>query len=198
MTEFRLRFPASQIGYLANRYSDPGDDVIERVIAPRIRKMGYLRKPDFIRLCRWKTPRSRRHVRKNSDAFIRAVTATAFSSADERLRIEVLTLLDGVDWPTASVILHFGHRDPYPILDVRAVWSLGIDKPPKYDFRFWQAYTRFCRTLSKKSSRSLGTLDRALWQYSKENQEPAVARFARHDNPLTRKGNRRNQASRDL
>ncbi|HSS44163.1 MAG TPA: hypothetical protein VLO07_02390 [Thermoanaerobaculia bacterium] len=179
VTEFRLRFPAGQIGDLANRYSDSADDLIERVLAPRIKKMGFLRKPDFIRLCRWKTPRSRRHVQKNSDAFIRAVTQTAFSTTDERLRIEVLTLLDGVDWPTASVILHFGHRDPYPILDVRAVWSLGIDKPPKYDFRFWQAYTRFCRTLSKKSCRSLRTLDKALWQYSKENQESAVARPGR-------------------
>ena len=179
MTEFRLRFPASRIGDLASRYSDPGDDALERVIVPRIKKLGYLRKPDFLRLCRWKTPRSGPHVQKNSDAFIRAVTATAFSSADERLRIEVLTLLDGVDWPTASVILHFGHRDPYPILDVRALWSLGIDKPPTYDFPFWEAYTRFCRNLSRKYSRSMRTLDRALWQYSKEKQKPTVARRRR-------------------
>jgi hypothetical protein len=175
LVEFCLRFPASRIRDLAKRYSDPGDDIFQHVIAPSIRKAGALRKSDFLRLCRWKTPRSRRHVRKNSEAFIRAVTRTAFSSADERLRIEVLTLLDGVDWPTASVILHFGHRDPYPILDVRALWSLGIDKPPKYDFGFWRAYTRFCRTLSRKSSCTMRTLDRALWQYSKENQKPVAS-----------------------
>ena len=179
MTEFRLRVPAGRIRDLANRYEDPDDDVIDRVIAPRIRKLGYVRKPDFIRLCRWKTPRSRGHVRKNSETFIRAVTRVAFSTADERLRIEVLTLLDGVDWPTASVILHFGHRDPYPILDVRALWSLGFDKPPSYDFGFWRAYTLFCRTLSRRFSCSMRALDRALWQYSKEKQKPTAGRGRR-------------------
>ena len=176
MSRFRLRFPTSQIRRLAKRYSDSSDDGVERVLARRARKLGYLRKPDFLRLCRWKTPRSAPRVRRNSPAFIHAVTKAAFSSREERLRIEILTLLDGVDWPTASVILHFCHRDPYPILDVRALWSLGIDKPPAYDFGFWQEYTKLCRALSKKCAGSMRTLDRALWQYSKENQGPRAGR----------------------
>ena len=63
--------------------------------------------------------------RANAEGFVNAVTATALATPDERLRIEVLTLLDGVDWPTASVVLHFCHADPYPILDYRAIWSLA-------------------------------------------------------------------------
>ena len=44
------------------------------------------------------------------------ITRIALSTNSERLRIESLTLLDGVSWPSASVLLHFGHKDPYPIL----------------------------------------------------------------------------------
>jgi hypothetical protein len=171
MTRFRLRFSPGQIERLAGRYFDSEDAEVESEIAPRIRRRGDLSKADFLRLCRWKTPRSRRRVESNSEEFVRAVTATAFSTPDERLRIEVLTLLRGVGWPTASVILHFGHRDPYPVLDVRALWSLGVDRPPsEYDFAFWWGYTQACRRLARTRSCSMRTLDRALWQYSKERQ----------------------------
>jgi hypothetical protein len=170
MRRFRLRFPGARIQHWASRFSDSGEDDLESEIAPRIQRRGFLTRADFLRLCRWKTPRSRPHVERNPEGFIRAVTATALSTPDERLRIEVLTLLDGVDWPTASVILHFGHRDRYPILDVRALWTLGIEKPPAYNYDFWWGFTRACRRLAEKHACTMRTLDRALWQYSKERQ----------------------------
>jgi hypothetical protein len=94
----------------------------------------------------------------------------AFSTFNERLRIEILMLLSGVSWPMASVILHWGHPEPYPILDFRALWSLGIPQPPVYNFELWQKYTQTCRQLAQQIGVSIRTLDRALWQYSKENQ----------------------------
>jgi hypothetical protein len=68
------------------------------------------------------------------------------------------------------VILHFFHRDRYPILDFRALWSLHCEVPKQYDFRFWQEFTEFCRGLAEQTGASMRTLDRALWQYSKEKQ----------------------------
>jgi hypothetical protein len=170
VTRFRLRFPGNRIAHWASRFSEEDADEVELDIAPRVRRRGYLTKPEFLRICRWKTPRSRRFVEQNTESFVQAATSTALSTKDERLRIEVLTLLNGVDWPTASVILHFGHRDPYPILDVRALWSLGVAGSPGYDFEFWWAYTQACRRLAQRHSCSMRTLDRALWQYSKERQ----------------------------
>ena len=171
---FSLRFMVNQIADLASHY-DLGDkerDIIG-VIVPRVQTMGYCDRDDFLALCEWKSPRPRKHYQNNAADFIRAVTEVALSSPDERLRIEVLTLLDGVLWPTASVLLHFAHRDPYPILDFRALWSLGVDEPPVlYNFDFWQAYTQYCRELAQKAGVSMRILDRALWQYSKENQSP--------------------------
>jgi hypothetical protein len=70
-------------------------------------------------------------------------------------------------WPTASVILHFCDRGRYPIVDVRALWSLGVTTPPAIDFPVWMEYTRFLRGVSADAGVSMRTLDRALWQYSK-------------------------------
>jgi hypothetical protein len=170
MPRFKLRFSPRKIEGLSGRFFDPSDLEMEE-IGSRAKERGFLTRADFLRLCRWKTPRSSPRVKRNSEEFVREVTRTALSTPDERLRIEVLTVLEGVGWPTASVILHFGHCEPYPILDVRALWSVGIRKPPsQYDFTFWWAYMQFCRRLAQKSRCSMRTLDRALWQFSKENQ----------------------------
>lgn len=166
-----MRFNQKKIPYWSARYPIAYDDRVENVIAPQARARGFYTKPEFLELCRWKTPRSKPRVESNPDGFIEEVTRTALSTPDERLRIEVLTLLEGVRWPTASALLHFGHSDPYPILDYRALFSLGLDASQIRDnFAFWWEYTRFCRQLAEKAGCSMRELDRALWQYSKENQ----------------------------
>lgn len=168
MKAFRLRFPSRQIAHWAARFSDDVGDDLAQEIGARTRNRLYLTRGDFLDLCHWKSPRSRPRVERNSESFVRAATSAAFSTPDERLRIEVLTLLEGVNWPTASVILHFGHRDRYPILDWRALWSLGVVKPSSYKFDFWWDYVQVCRRLADQSACTMRTLDRALWQYSKE------------------------------
>ena len=107
---------------------------------------------------------------KNTNDYVSDITRFAFGTDCERARIESLTLLDGIGWPTASAILHLLHPDPYPILDFRALWSVSIDVPSKYSFGFWWSYVEFCRDLAADAHVDMRTLDRALWQYSKENQ----------------------------
>ena len=124
----------------------------------------------------WKTPRTRSRCATNTEAAVVAATRTALSTEDVHQRMNVLTNLHGVAFPTASVLLHFAHWDRYPILDFRALWSLGVDEPPAaYTFEFWAAYTRECRSLAEAAGVSMRTLDRALWQYSKEHQPPGSA-----------------------
>ncbi len=168
---FRSRLFVGQLKALANRYPVDYDGEIENVLAPRVRERGYFTKPEFERICYWKTPRSRSKVAVNSAEYIEAVTHTALTTENEQLRIEILTLLNGVSWPTASVVLHFCHQDPYPILDFRALWSLGVDAGKvTYNFELWSEYTSVCRRLAQRSALSMRQLDRALWQYSKDNQ----------------------------
>ena len=136
-----------------------------------VQSAGFLTKDQLRIVARWKSPRSAGNIERNSDGFIKEMTALAFSAKDERARIEPLTLLDGVRWPTASVILHAFHSEPYPILDFRALWSLCAAVPSEYSMDLWTPYTIFCRKLATKAGVSMRALDRALWQYSKEHQE---------------------------
>ncbi len=167
---FRLRIPLAQVERWATRYDASQDAEIEQGVVPRVKKVGWFSKPDFLTVTRWKSPRSQSRCASNPEGYIKAVTQTALATPNEQLRIEILTLLQGVSWPTASVLLHFAHTDPYPILDVRALWSVGVDTLPRaYTFDFWHRYTQFCRELAGRCKVTMRTLDRALWQYSKEH-----------------------------
>jgi hypothetical protein len=167
---FSLSFDPKQIRRFASSYPEADDHQVEKVFAPEVRVRGYYTQAEFVEVCHWKSPRTEPRVKSNPAEFVKAVTQTALNTSNERLRIEVLTLLNGVSWPTASVLLHFGFDNQYPILDFRALWSLGLDEPPDYNFGFWWEYTQFCRKLAAEASVSMRTLDRALWQYSKDNQ----------------------------
>jgi hypothetical protein len=200
MARLRLRFPSRLLQHWARRNSDPDEPPLAPASIARIRRESRLRKDDLVALARWKTPRSRRRIARNTPAFVREVTRTALTTPDERLRIEALTRLSGVGWPTASVILHFCHRDPYPILDVRALWSLGVDKSPSaYRFDLWALYTAACRRLAAEAGCSLRTVDRALWQYSRERQArrlPGMKKKAKKAKPRAPAGKKKKKAGR--
>lgn len=171
MKPFKLRFPERDISHWFSRYqTDKLNPTIEGKIVPRVKAQGFLTKSDFLTLCRWKTPRTQSRCKENSQEFIKSISKVALSTDNEQLRIEAWTLLRGVNWPTASTMLHWLHRQEYPILDFRALWSLGYSTPPAYDFQFWWDYVCFCRKLAKRNAVSVRTLDRALWQYSSERQ----------------------------
>lgn len=172
-----LRFDKSEIPELAAKYDEitekerPLTDKIEKDVFRAYKRKGYLTKEQFLIVCAWKTPRTKKHCRSNDATLIRQVSAIAKKTRSEQLRIQVWTLLAGVSWPTASVFLHFAFPEKYPILDVRALWSLKIDPPPKqYTFPFWKEYADFCRNLSLETVRDMRTLDKALWMYSKRHQ----------------------------
>ena len=166
----KLRFPESEIISWAQEYEYPREENILVELQNDIQKAGYLTKDQLRLIACWKAPRSAGHIEKNQDKYVKEITSWSFSAHQERSRIEVLTLLNGVMWPTASVILHLFHKEPYPILDFRALWSAGMVVPKQYSFPFWWKYVQFCRTTAQKSSVDMRTLDRALWQYSKVNQ----------------------------
>lgn len=162
--KFSLRFNISQIPVLTEKYvnskeyTTTSEMYIERKIAPRTQRTGYFTLEDFLVVCKLKSPRSFKQCKLNSPEFIKVVTHAALSSSHEQFRIECLTLLRGVSWPTASVLLHFGSMDPYLILDFRALWSLQIPVPKRYDFTFWWSYTEYCRKLANRAGVSMRTL----------------------------------------
>jgi len=169
----RLRFPETEFSFFASRYQYSRQEPTVLGLRETVIKRGYLTKDDLKIVAQWKAPRSAGHVEENTEDYVKEITSFALAAKTERARIEVLTTLNGVRWPTASVILHFFHTDAYPIMDFRALWSISLDVPPQYSFDFWWQYVEYCRTLSQKNCLDMRTLDRALWQYSKENQKDA-------------------------
>lgn len=165
-----LQFPIAQLTEYSSRYS-AYTDMPADIIAPKVRERGYLTYPEFLEICAWKTPRSKPLCRLNSPSLVEEATRIALSCEDEKLRIETLLILKGVNYPTASTILHFCHSDKYPIIDFRALWSLGYEKVPSYTFEFWLEYFKYCRMLSEKTALSMREVDKGLWQYSKEHQK---------------------------
>ena len=109
-------------------------------------------------------------VESTTDDITKEITQKAFSSNDEKEKIKELIKLRGVGYAFASAMLHWFAKDKYPILDFRALWSCSSSKKPPYSFSFWWEYTKFCRKIAAKNNITMRTLDRALWQYSKEKQ----------------------------
>lgn len=166
---FRLRFPPAEIVRWAASFADPHTTLVDG-LSRGARARGVLTRKEFLALCRWKTPRTQPRCASNTAARIQEATRIALATDDERAKIYVLRTLAGVGWPTASVILHFCDTRPYPVLDYRALWSLGYSRPPVYTFEFWSAYTHFTRALAQSTGHDMRTVDRALWQYSKHHQ----------------------------
>ena len=167
MPDFELQFDPAEIPALAARFGDAADSASEeagRAAAAR----GWYTREEFLTVCAWKTPRSRPRVAANSAADIRDRTGLALSVEDEAARMGALLELDGVGVPTASTLLHFAQPASYPLLDVRALESLGVRGRSTYPVAFWLGYLDACRELARLHGVSLRTLDKALWQYSKE------------------------------
>ena len=166
----RLRCRQNQLRALASRYVVNEGESEFLSMKSAVLKRGYLLKDELQRVAYWKAPRSSGYVKHNTEEYVREVTGFAFGATTERARIEVLTLLDGVQYPTASAILHLLHSEPYPLIDYRTLWSVSAPAPYQHSFKLWWQYVEFCRRLAERSDMDMRTLDRALWQYSKEKQ----------------------------
>jgi hypothetical protein len=168
MLEFELRFPPDDIEVLAGRFSyDEDAGCLAAGAAAAARR--YYTRDEFLKVCDWKSARSRPLVQSNDAPTVEAATRAAFETSDEGARVGALCGLRGVGVPIASALLHFAFPDRYPILDVRALESLGRKGRSLYPVSFWVAYLDACRRLAAEHGVSLRTLDKALWQHSKEN-----------------------------
>jgi hypothetical protein len=149
------------------------DDAATERLGAAARARGYYTRSEFLVVCAWKSPRSRPKVQANRTRAVRAATTVALCpTSTEPARMEALLALEGVGVPTASTLLWVAFPADYPILDVRALHALGHRPRSGYPVSYWLAYLDACRRLATANGVSLRTLDKALWQWSKE-QPPA-------------------------
>jgi len=86
-------------------------------------------------------------------------------------RVAELVRLQGVGVPVASALLHFTDPEKFPILDFRALASLGdLRRRTTYTNEFWVSYLQRCQALADDIGVSVRDLDKALWQASKTGE----------------------------
>jgi hypothetical protein len=168
MPAWVLQFPIEETRSYAARFPSGNDDgVLAMGSAARVR--GHYTRDEFISVCRWKSERSRSYAAKNTAPAVEAATRLALSEAGtERERMNALRSLHGVEWATASVLLHLAYPERYPILDQRVLQAFGVPQPASYSFRFWEAFVSAWLPLLEQSGVDGRTFDQALWQWSKE------------------------------
>ena len=188
----RPRFPLKDVEYWASRYAYADDAAVE-AIGAKAARYGYYTRRQFLRVAKWKSPRTQHLCAENTEADIKRATALALSADDERQQNP------GPDQPAWSRVAYgFGLPAPLgsrPVPDHRLPrpWSLGVEEAPAdYTFDFWWTYVATCRSLAAEAGVPMRILDRALWQYSKEHQRrrEGVPRNAggRHREPPTSTG----------
>ena len=101
--------------------------------------------------------------------------------------MDALISLKGIGIPMGSTLLQFAFPDRYPILDWRALEALGQPKRTQYPISFWVTYVDACRKIAQEAGVSVRTLDKALWQWSRERSMPSLSIFpddpAAHNEP---------------
>jgi hypothetical protein len=73
---------------LARKYGYADDEPVLRIGASA-KSRGYFTKPEFVEVCRWKTPRSQPRVARNTAEEIEEATGLALAAKSEALRIEI-------------------------------------------------------------------------------------------------------------
>ena len=155
--------------------TDPAQELIEKLI--HIKQQAYFNKPEFLRMCSWKSPRPRRLYQSNPSARVRSVSIKVFAAESEKEKIELLTSLKGVGIPVASAILTLTDPQAYGVIDIR-VWQQlyrfgAVTKRPSgtgFSFDNWLEFLERLRDLSQRFNRSVRDVERALFAHHKENQ----------------------------
>ena len=128
---------------------------------------GYLLKAELRQMAKWKDRFVPSKIDRNPPGVIERITGEAFSLDDDWEKLEKLTEIYGVAGSVASVILHLYDKKRYPILDVHALRSIGIDNQSvNYDEPFWREYVNLCREKAEHYDVSMRALDQALFKYS--------------------------------
>jgi hypothetical protein len=168
MTDFVLQFDASEIAGLAARYGPEQDD--EAFKAGSNIVGGNYDRENLKVIVRWKSPRKIAFIDDNTEIEIaRALRFASDPRTSEKSAVGILDKLHGVGVPIASAILTTMFPEKYTIIDFRALESLGVIKAPTDSIHYYLSYLETCRELARKHKVSMRTLDRALWQWSKQH-----------------------------
>lgn len=153
---------------VAGRY-EYEEDSAAREAGRRASERGYYDRDGFLTVVAWKATRAVPRAERNDASAIEQAAAAAFRADDEIERVTHLMALEGVGIPIASALLHFAFPDRYPILDYRALATLGeTRRRTQYSPQFWADYLARVRSIAADAGVPIRMVDKALWQASRE------------------------------
>ncbi|HEX8607162.1 MAG TPA: hypothetical protein VF679_00835 [Pedobacter sp.] len=156
-------------------------DLFERI--GDVKAKGFLTKEHAIAILKWKSPRPLIPYEINTDQDFEDMTLLAFKSNGDKAKMNILTTLSGVSYPSASALLMFFDKEVYPVIDIR-VWKelyrFGLleknERGQGFTLSQWIDYLKVIRTLAKEHKLSARQIEKRLFDYSKKNQEGTLYR----------------------
>jgi hypothetical protein len=166
--QFQPRFAVEHIGILAGAYTY-WDDTKSRQAGRESAKRGWMTAAELVEIGSWKTKNRQRHnLKANTRGWVREVTEFAFApGTSEEERLDRLCTLRGVRAPVASALLHFVDPCRWSILDYRILQSLGVERPNKYTFHFWEHFQDATGALATEAGVSRRCFDKAGFTWSR-------------------------------
>lgn len=156
------------VGYWSNRYSESSlEKKLLNEVHAAVAKRGYFTRDEFLEVGRWKSARAKTYQHRNATEDIEDVTRMALA-APERLAHRILDMLAGVNIPMASALLTVADPARFTITDFRALETLHVYREIGSKKLPYPTYLTVCRAIAERVGTNLRTLDRALWQWSKE------------------------------
>ena len=142
-----------------------------------VKAAGRFTRAEFLAMCRWKSPRSRRHCERNTAAAIRRVSAAVLAARSERERMERLVALPGVSVATASAILTLIDPERYGVVDIRC-WQLlfriravaGNARGQAFTVAQWEQYLERLRGHARALGVSARTVEHTLFHCHRKLQ----------------------------
>lgn len=170
-TTFALQFDPAEIQTLAACFSF-ADDTEARAAGKRIAD-GEHTLANLMTIVAWKSARSTGRAARNAETDVADALRLAVTAKTERAAIAVLIGLRGVDVSVASAIMAAVDPERFTIIDYRALEALGVKQRPSPTVEFYLEYLAHCRQLAPKRRGGLRELDRAMWQWSKDQDASA-------------------------
>ena len=167
------KLPFRNVSVLLKQHLSTEEDAKTAALIRELRQArvrGYLTRDELEKVCRWKSARAIRLIKRNSVARVRAATQLALATRSERRKLEALTTLDGVSVPMASAILMLLDPRRYGVIDIR-VWQLlyALGEVTKkssgigFDFKNWYQFLVKLRYFAKKLGVSPRVIERSLF-----------------------------------
>lgn len=141
-------------------------------------KQDFLTKEQLIEILKWKSPRPLKHYLANSEKAVKEITALAFATKDDTMKVHILTALTGVNLPAASAILMFYNPTKFPVIDIRVWQQLHkaklVDTNPKgqgFKLQEYETYLTVIRSLAKDLKLTARQVEKRLFDLDKNTRK---------------------------